>query len=123
MKIKDLAHSTDISISAIRYYEKIGLIHPLKNGYYKIYTKHILEQLLAIKMFKDAGFSLKNLQDIFLLQDKDPSQLERNELEQILRILEERLEKIEKQEQTLKQSRQRLERMKKKVNLYYETCK
>ncbi|MDE7106550.1 MAG: MerR family transcriptional regulator, partial [Anaeroplasmataceae bacterium] len=84
MQIKDLAHNVGISISAIRYYEQIRLIHPQKNGYYKIYTKEIQEQLVAIKMLQTAGLSLKDLLKLFSLPDKNPSQLEENQLNQIL---------------------------------------
>lgn len=117
MQIKDLAHNTGISISAIRYYEKLGLVHPQKNGYYKIYTKEIQEQLVAIKMLQTAGFSLKDLLRLFSITDKDPGQLEKNELDQILTIMDEKIKKIEQQEKLLSQSRQMLEKMKKKVGL------
>lgn len=123
MQIKDIANSTGISISAIRYYEKVGLLHPQKNGYYKVYTKEIQEQLIAIKMLKAAGFNLKDLQKIFSLPDKDPSQLEQRELDQILTLLEEKLKKIEQQEKLLLQSKHMLEKMKKKVGLCYEAGK
>ncbi len=123
MQIKDLAQSTNISISAIRYYEKVGLIHPQKKGYYKIYTKEIQEQLLAIKMLQAAGFNLKDLQMLFSFPDKDPSQLEQKELKQILDLLEEKLKEIYQQEKLLSQSKQMLENMKKKVGICYEASK
>ncbi|MDE6408264.1 MAG: MerR family transcriptional regulator [Anaeroplasmataceae bacterium] len=122
MQIKDLSKNTGISISAIRYYEQLGLIHPQKAGYYKNYTYVIQEQLLAIRKFQAAGLSLKDLLKIFSLPDREPNQLEKKELDQILDILEETLKKIKQQETLLIESRQMLEKMKKKVNQYYEAC-
>ena len=123
MQIKDLSKNTDISISAIRYYEKIGLIQPRKDGYYKIYTEDIQEQLLAIKRLQTAGLSLKDLLKLFSLPDKEPHQLGKSELNQISTILEEALKKIEIQEKLLIESRKMIEKMKKKVDLCYEACK
>lgn len=88
-----------------------------------MYTKEIQEQLVAIKMLQTAGLSLKDLLKLFSIPDKDPGQLEENELNQISTILKETLKKIELQEQLLSQSRQMLEKMKKKVDLYNETSK
>ncbi|MDE5545883.1 MAG: MerR family transcriptional regulator [Anaeroplasmataceae bacterium] len=123
MQIKDLSKNTGISISAIRYYEKIGLIHPEKEGYYKIYTWEIQEQLLAIKKLQSAGLSLKDLLKLFSLPNKEPNQLEKNELNQISTLLEQSLKKIETQEKLLVESRKMIEKMKKKVDLCYEAHK
>ncbi|QOR35114.1 MerR family transcriptional regulator [Clostridium sp. 'deep sea'] len=66
LNIGELAKILNISTSKIRYYEKIGIIKPLKidaNGY-RLYNFQQLDRLDAIVILRDLGVSLAELKTI-----------------------------------------------------------
>jgi DNA-binding transcriptional MerR regulator len=82
---KDVAELFDISISTIRYYEKIGIIPPIErdeNGY-RIYTKSTLNWIYLMKSLRNAGLSIESLQEFSRLSQKQGE--ERKQQKQVLR--------------------------------------
>lgn len=72
MKIGELATQVGISRDAIRFYEKMGLIHSkrLSNGY-RFYDHVAKEQIIFIKSAQDFGLSLAEIQNILPLVQGD----------------------------------------------------
>jgi MerR family redox-sensitive transcriptional activator SoxR len=59
MKIGDLAKRADLNASAIRYYEKAGLLSPPHRvGGQRRYSDDALDRVLLIRFASDMGFSL-----------------------------------------------------------------
>ncbi len=70
MSIGELAKRAGVQASAIRYYESLGLISaPERAGGKRRYSADTLLRLNAIQLFKQAGFSMAELQ---LLMKSDP---------------------------------------------------
>lgn len=73
MKIQELAKKMELSVHAIRFYEKEGLfdsrhVQREKNNY-RNYSDEAVERLQMIKKFQGLGCSLAELKEIF--QDND----------------------------------------------------
>lgn len=70
MKVKEVCELTELSDSAIRYYEKQGLLMDVKrleNGYRDYGESHV-ENLIFIKKARNLGFSLEEIKDIIMLK-------------------------------------------------------
>lgn len=92
LRSKDVAEMLDISISTIRYYEKIGIIPPIKrdeNGY-RIYTNSTLNWIYLMKSLRNAGLSIESLLEFSRL-----SQIEGPERNKQKQVLEDQLNEIE----------------------------
>src|SRR4051794_32140085 len=70
MKIGELAERTGVPASAIRYYEKEGLLPKAQRGAngYRIYKDHALERLDLIQLGQKLGFSLDAIRTVVTLQ-------------------------------------------------------
>jgi MerR family Zn(II)-responsive transcriptional regulator of zntA len=68
MLIGQLSKRTGFSRDTIRFYEKIGLINKpalrIRGSVYKDYTDEDVETLLAIRKFKEFGFTLEEIREI-----------------------------------------------------------
>jgi MerR family redox-sensitive transcriptional activator SoxR len=66
MRISEIAERTGIRATAIRYYEKIGLLPPPHrlNGR-RVYDPDVLDRLTVIRFGLKTGFSLKELRSLF----------------------------------------------------------
>jgi DNA-binding transcriptional MerR regulator len=71
MLIGELSKKTGFSRDTIRYYEKFGLISKGNSidrySSYKDYPETVLKRLLAIRKIKEFGFTLKEMQALFIL--------------------------------------------------------
>lgn len=69
-KIEDVATKTGLTKRAIRYYEDIELIKPVRTeSSYRLYTEEDIDKIIRIKELKDSiGFSLNEVKDIFDLE-------------------------------------------------------
>lgn len=73
MYIGEIARQTGLSIKAIRFYEKKGLIPaPKRLGRYRVYTEADIEILLLIKDAKSFGVTLAQLQSFITIQNGHP---------------------------------------------------
>ncbi len=74
MKIGQLARRASLNASAIRYYEKMGLLAPpQRDGGQRRYPSHALDRVLLIRFASDMGFTLAEIK-LFLsgLRDNTP---------------------------------------------------
>ena len=89
LKIGMLARVSQVSVKALRFYEKIGLLLPVKvdafTGY-RYYSIHQLPRLNRILALKDLGLSLEQIREI--LRDD----LSANEIRGMLRLRQTELE-------------------------------
>jgi len=72
-KIGDFAKLSQIPVKALRYYDEIGLLRPARverSTGYRYYAAAQLEQLNRILVFKDLGFSLREIRS--LIAEKVP---------------------------------------------------
>ncbi len=64
MKIKEFSQLTNLSAHTLRYYEKIGLLHPVRhkeNGH-REYNDADIHWVGFIKRLKETGMALSNIQ-------------------------------------------------------------
>lgn len=73
MRIGEISRQTGFSTDTIRWYEKIGLIKPGKHARtennYRIYSEDNRKRLLLIKRMKSFGFTLKEIEELFTLDE------------------------------------------------------
>lgn len=107
--IKEVSEMTNLSISTLRYYDKMGLLPSLerKQSGYRNFTDGDIEMLKIIDSFKKAGLQIKDMQHYISLVFQGESTLqERYEIF----INQERVieEKIAELEQALKVTRMKI---------------
>lgn len=102
-----VAQLTGISTRTLQYYDEIGLLKPteLTQSGYRLYNDEALQKLQQILFFKELGFKLKDIQEIFQKPDfdriaafkkqKELLLLRRNRTDRLIQLLS-RLEKGEK---------------------------
>ncbi len=95
MQIGDFARKAGVSVRAIRYYEELSLIRPEShsNGGFRLYGHENLKRIQVINFLKDLGLSLTEIRQIFLA--KKPSGGDRQTVEFLLRVFEEKLGLVE----------------------------
>jgi DNA-binding transcriptional MerR regulator len=60
--IGELARRTRVATSALRYYERIGLLPPAERaGQRRHYPPSVAERVALIRLYQDAGFTLKEI--------------------------------------------------------------
>jgi MerR family redox-sensitive transcriptional activator SoxR len=63
--ISDVAHATGLQSSALRYYEKVGLIAPAgRAGGRRQYDPSVLRRLAAVALLQEAGFTIAEVRDV-----------------------------------------------------------
>lgn len=66
LAIGEVAKRAGLQASAIRYYERVGLLpEPERNSGRRRYRPDVLQLLAAIEVSKDAGFSLEEIKRLF----------------------------------------------------------
>ena len=73
MTVHEVSKLTGVSIRALQYYDKIGLMKP--TGYtqsgYRLYDDTALEKLQQILLFRELEFPLKEIKEIISSSDFD----------------------------------------------------
>lgn len=101
MTIGEVSKKFNLSIHTLRYYEKIGLIHPIEKVHGKrVYTDYDLTRIHFILCMKNAGFCLDDIIKFILLNDKGDDSVEKR-IEMLLEQKEKLLEEIENKRKTL----------------------
>ncbi len=74
MWIGELATLAGMTVDAIRFYEKAGLLgKPARTeGGYRQYGKNDAESILFIKRVQELGFSLKQIREFLILHETKP---------------------------------------------------
>lgn len=75
MKVQSIASAAQVSSDTVRYYSRLGLLVPVKNPVngYKEYSSEDVRRLHFILRARDLGFSLADIQQIFLKADDGDS--------------------------------------------------
>src|SRR5258706_12572277 len=98
MKVGQLAGAAGVSVQAIRFYERRGLLPPplrLPSGY-REYSAAMVQKVRLIKHMQGLGFTLRELVHFIQLLDSQPhSPTGRREcVEAKLKSIEEQIEKL-----------------------------
>lgn len=100
LRIGELAAQVGMSTNAIRFYERVGLLDPphrAPNGY-RIYDEAAVGQLQFIRRAKVLGLSLEEIKFLFETAKSGRSALLR---EQVVQLLDEKLQDVKRQMQEL----------------------
>jgi MerR family redox-sensitive transcriptional activator SoxR len=63
--IGDIARQAGLRSSAIRYYERVGLLEPVPRAHgRRQYDERVLQQLLVIGVAQDAGFTIAEIRTL-----------------------------------------------------------
>lgn len=113
-RIEEVAGQTGLTKRAIRYYEDIELIKPVRTeSQYRLYSEEDIEKISRIKSYKDSlGFSLNEVKDVFDLElvIKSIFAGENQNKEVIgtsITAIENQIHLIEKKEETLQKVKKR----------------
>lgn len=90
--VKEVSALTGVSIRALRYYDRIGLLRPeaVTEAGYRLYGDAALERLRHILLYRELGFSLREIGTILDAPDFDRARV----LEQQARLLEMKAEHL-----------------------------
>ena len=86
MTVHEVSRLTGVSIRALQYYDRIGLLHPAEytGAGYRLYDEAALETLQQILLFRELEFPLKEIRQII----RSPSFDRRKALDQQIHLLE-----------------------------------
>ncbi|MFD2638890.1 MerR family transcriptional regulator [Piscibacillus salipiscarius] len=120
MKISQIASFTGLSKDAIRYYEKIGLLHPKIEKHHRDYNEQDIEVVEIIVKLKDIGFSLKEIKMLLdwsndTDENKEMTNEEIQNLKQIKEVFRNKQKQIIQKEQQIKEIKQVLSRADNKI--------
>ncbi|USL45313.1 MerR family transcriptional regulator [Priestia megaterium] len=104
--IQEVARMTGLSAHTLRYYEKIGLLSsPLRKGGKRRYTEGEIRLLKFMKMLKQTGMSLEDIQEFLkdgcLLENIDSTAIQLKKIQTRADILNKHLLLLEKQKQAI----------------------
>lgn len=90
--VKEVSALTGVSIRALRYYDRIGLLRPeaVTEAGYRLYGDAALERLRHILLYRELGFSLREIGTMLNAPDFDRGRA----LEQQARLLEMKAEHL-----------------------------
>lgn len=105
--IKEISDMYNIGIDSLRYYEKIGLLHPKRgdNGY-RIYTLSDIYKLNLISDLKNFDLSMKQIKEYL---DEQDIQHTKKFLDNELDHIEEKIDELKRKQALLKQRKRNLE--------------
>lgn len=99
LQIGEVARKTGISVDAIRFYEKAGLLsQPARTkGGYRVYHQRELADLEFLQKAQQLGFSLKEIHELFSIQRHPHEACEhvRNLITQKLAIVRNKIQELE----------------------------
>ena len=109
MLIGELSKRSGFSRDTIRYYEKIGLIvlprRARRENNYKDYPEDVLHTLLAIRKYKDLGFTLEEIRELLVLQS-----IKVLDVSKLLKIVERKITGLDTEIEKLHEYRMKLAR-------------
>ncbi len=71
MRVSELARTAAVTPDLVRYYTRIGLLHPIKDGYngYRRFNRADLSRLRFVLQAKRLGFKLSEIERIISMAD------------------------------------------------------
>lgn len=107
-KISEVAEIFHVTTRTIRYYEEIGLLHPVRTKTnQRLYSRSELAKMKLIARGKKYGFTLEEIKEMVLLFDKDRSG--KKQLERTIKYGQERIHDIDQRIAELSQIRKEME--------------
>ncbi|MCU4413535.1 helix-turn-helix domain-containing protein [Acinetobacter sp. WU_MDCI_Axc73] len=98
--ISELVAQTGLNSSAIRYYEKQGLIHAIgRKGLQRVFSIQVIDRLVLISLAKHAGFSIR---EIARMLEQPHSPIDKKQLEQKALQIEQRIAEMQLLSKTLR---------------------
>lgn len=69
-KIGEIARLSNVNIETIRFYERKGLVSPIKRleSGYRIFSEETVRKIKFIKHAKELGFTLNEIHELLILQ-------------------------------------------------------
>lgn len=107
--ISQVSKNVGVSLDAIRFYEKKGLLEPPKrsNSGYRQYSSDVVRRIQFILAAKEAGFSLNEIQELLNLKQSTVAQCS-----DVKERVSEKIEKVTSKIKELEQIRASLEALK-----------
>lgn len=100
MQIGELAKQAGVTVQAVRFYERLGLLPEpqRKDSGYRIYSGLDLKRLLFVRKAKSLGFSLEQIRDILRMRDRGhcPCGEVVKTAERHLRVVEDQISQLSK---------------------------
>ena len=95
MKVHDVSRLTGVSIRALQYYDRIGLLRPASysEAGYRLYDDESLETLQQILLFRELEFPLKEIKRIIQAPSFDRNKALEQQIK-LLRLKKEHLERL-----------------------------
>lgn len=123
--ISEVSKKTGFSTHTLRYYEKIGLLASPKRLHGKRnYTAGDIQLLQFMKVLKNTGMSLENIQEFLLdgciLENKDPDQEKSTKVQKRIDLLQKHLIYLKEQQKEIEMVIQLTEE---KLSIYKEMTK
>lgn len=100
MKISEFIKTLQTTKDTVRHYEELLLLIPERTNTYKNYTKKHIIEFQVIQELQEIGFSLKEIQQIFMLKKTLGCSNDRL-IEDVLQLLEEKKLLLIQQEQKI----------------------
>lgn len=118
MQIKVFSKKVGVSMDTIRYYEKIGLLHPKRrNNGYRDYDEDCLAQLKMIVVLKHIGFSLQEITQLVTLKEREIT-LECNDI--AISLFDKKIDELTKKIEFFKSAKETLIKSKNLMNGKHE---
>src|SRR5713101_3461068 len=125
MQIGTVAQQTGLTVDAIRFYEKEGLLRrpPRSEGGFRLFRLEDVEALKFIRKAQELGFSLQEVREILVLQGHGVKACEhvRKLVEQKLASVRGKVEELQKLERSLQGALRKCNRRLKEVGATHET--
>ena len=125
-KIGQVAHETGVSIDAIRFYEKQGLLRrsARTEGGFRLFGSDEIQMLKFVRKAQELGFSLNEIRELQILRaDHVPACSHvKGLLDQKLAAVEQKIDGLQKLEQTLKLALRRCKKGLKTPVAGHEEC-
>lgn len=95
MTVKEICNISGVSIRTLHHYDAIGILKPTEvtESNYRLYDEKALERLQMIMLFKELGFSLKEIGKILDAPDFDRNRILEHQIE-LLSLKKEHLENL-----------------------------
>ncbi|MDP4143789.1 MAG: MerR family transcriptional regulator [Bacillota bacterium] len=122
-QIEDVAKKLGLTKRALRYYEDIELVKPIRTeAGYRLYTEEDIEKVQRIKEFRDIlGFSLNEVKEILNMEQSlreifsNESSNNIKEIHNSIETIQQHIQLIDQKEMVLEKVKQKYEEVLKKL--------
>lgn len=126
LQIGAVAQETGLTVDAIRFYEKSGLLKrpPRTEGGFRLFRLQDVQDLKFIRKAQELGFSLQEIRELLILQGESAEACEhvRELLDQKLASVRGKIEELQKLERSLEGSLRKCNRKLRQAGATHEGC-